>query len=672
MDNAASEPTQPSTPIRGHSAGVTVGSSAYASQSHAYNLTTRVFTAQNMGPHIKVDLQGAKECKVAEMIKFLFSFCKSDDKNFVADCNERHLNRAFRAAKEVAKNDSLKTKLSNFLNARSEAAMYDPFITKSDNKYGIRGSPRLETQAGPEDCPVWRSVEDTHSTGVEQPESEASGTIQKKEGSEQDAAGGLWPPVLQPDDPVNIQNGIYAAERLCCAPEITHSINFILRGSTLYITWSDRQGVIRTAGFDIIHNLPHFLLVLLILQRFDLGRWGLFTAFKESPITQSGAVRKRIYLEYTLNKDDPICIYPYQDPLHPPPINLVGRPTIVAGARKAASSQEPESDQEIRDANKLVAKFYWPEQTRVSEVKILEEAARIGDDNELVKNRIPTVVSHLDPPYITCSTRFIREFLGIETDGARVLRTVSSVTGHSGRRESSTGSISIDNLMYHPVTKRGVLNDFDLARSSTQVGSSRAKDNTGTRPFMALDLLSEEASKGQVKRLYRHDAESFAWCLVYICICMTKNERGEISTITPNPLFPWFDTATVCQASKQKANKMLELLAKTTIHASSTHFAAELCDLWITRFHDQESAMNVIVQDSSGSRLARFSLIPRKSRVYEEPSDREWFRQVCQVMFRALDTSNPAPISMPNPIFDQMVDHVLDKYQFVESVQPVE
>ena len=38
------------------------------------------------------------------------------------------------------------------------------------------------------------------------------------------------PPAIAEKHPVNVQNGIYAAERLSCSLEITHSINFILRG----------------------------------------------------------------------------------------------------------------------------------------------------------------------------------------------------------------------------------------------------------------------------------------------------------------------------------------------------------------------------------------------------------------------------------------------------------
>ena len=37
---------------------------------------------------------------------------------------------------------------------------------------------------------------------------------------------------------------------------------------------------------------------------------------------------------------------------------------------------------------------------------------------------IPTIIGHMDPPYLTCSTKIIRQFLGLDTDRARVLRVI--------------------------------------------------------------------------------------------------------------------------------------------------------------------------------------------------------------------------------------------------------
>jgi len=60
----------------------------------------------------------------------------------------------------------------------------------------------------------------------------------------------------------------------------------------------------------------------------------------------------------------------------------------------------------------------------------------------------------------------------------------------------------------------GVLNDYDL--SSTRQDGPSGNQRTGTVPFMAIDLLMEQALEGTVENLYRHDAESLIWVLVCV------------------------------------------------------------------------------------------------------------------------------------------------------------
>lgn len=191
----------------------------------------------------------------------------------------------------------------------------------------------------------------------------------------------------------------------------------------MYITWSDRENVIRSGGFDILKNLPHFLLVLLIIQRFDLARWGFFTEFTESPVVAENS-GKRI-LRATLEVNNVIYIYPYDDPIYGG-VNLVGRSTSAAGARREPGPDSNTSNsQMIRDGNDLAVKFSWPRKSRESEVKFIEKAKEIGQSNNLVKDHIPTVVGHLEPAYFTCSTRPIRQFLGLDFTGERVLRVIA-------------------------------------------------------------------------------------------------------------------------------------------------------------------------------------------------------------------------------------------------------
>jgi len=72
--------------------------------------------------------------------------------------------------------------------------------------------------------------------------------------------------------------------------------------------------------------------------------------------------------------------------------------------------------------------------------------------------------------------------------------------------------ISNGNLMYYRKNGHlfGVLIDFDLACLEGMPSENQRR--TGTRPFMASDLLLGE---GPFEHLYKHDAESFFWVAVY-------------------------------------------------------------------------------------------------------------------------------------------------------------
>ena len=65
---------------------------------------------------------------------------------------------------------------------------------------------------------------------------------------------------------------------------------------------------------------------------------------------------------------------------------------------------------------------------------------------------------------------------------------------------------------------KGVLNDFDLS-TVMEVDALTPRwtgyERTGTKPFMALDLLTEPGHSGVLPRLYRHELESFSWVLLW-------------------------------------------------------------------------------------------------------------------------------------------------------------
>ncbi|KAJ8474538.1 hypothetical protein ONZ51_g7141 [Trametes cubensis] len=103
-------------------------------------------------------------------------------------------------------------------------------------------------------------------------------------------------------------------------------------------------------------------------------------------------------------------------------------------------------------------------------------------------------------------------------------------------------AISLDNLIcssedQDPVC--AVLNDWDL-------GIDHAKDpnltHTGfevtvrTVPFMAIDLLTQEALDGEVAVLYRHDLEALIWVLIWAVCCY---DNGKMVYTVPQGIYNW-------------------------------------------------------------------------------------------------------------------------------------
>ena len=81
----------------------------------------------------------------------------------------------------------------------------------------------------------------------------------------------------------------------------------------------------------------------------------------------------------------------------------------------------------------------------------------------------------------------------------------------------------------------GVLNGFGFARLGDEEETG-GMNSRGARPFVALELSRPKGKHEKTPRLYRHDAESFAWSLFYLC-GGRQGEDGQIyPTVRKDPL----------------------------------------------------------------------------------------------------------------------------------------
>lgn len=104
------------------------------------------------------------------------------------------------------------------------------------------------------------------------------------------------------------------------------------------------------------------------------------------------------------------------------------------------------------------------------------------------------------------------------------------------------GDISEDNMMWDPVTQKPKLCDFHLSHfcDSSKLDGGKCfggSATAGTWRFMASELLTPHAMKGNVKRVYRHEVEAFVHVLVWV-VCRYADGNLKV----PPPLQEWNQT----------------------------------------------------------------------------------------------------------------------------------
>ncbi|KAG2034120.1 hypothetical protein BDR03DRAFT_965888 [Suillus americanus] len=309
-------------------------------------------------------------------------------------------------------------------------------------------------------------------------------------------------------------------------------ISYVVNNDIIYIWYFDREDAIQCAGINFIQDLPRFLVLLLAMQRMGDEQWGHNSKFTHVPGVSCDVVIGDVDLKFDLKSDTRTTHF-----------GLRGRATNVFSVQSKYLSDKKTRDICDNDTNELVAKLYWPEERRQSEDEILQNVYDIASKESTVKGHVPDMVWF--HKFDETSTTKIRRSLGVQDPdaerGSRVLyiivfRKLVPITSLSGDDFLSAWwqvvlchytlwnhnvhhrDVSPSNIMVYWLNGQwiGVLNDYDL--SSIKRDGPSGKERTGTVPFMAIDLLEEPGLEGKVSHLYRHDAESLVWVLVWVCL----------------------------------------------------------------------------------------------------------------------------------------------------------
>ncbi|KAG2083002.1 hypothetical protein BD769DRAFT_1682918 [Suillus cothurnatus] len=422
-------------------------------------------------------------------------------------------------------------------------------------------------------------------------------------------------PRINPDEPdVTVQTGLYAAEMFAANLAVNHLINLIVVDEVMWIWYYDRQGTIQSSGINFIQDLPRFMVLLYALQRFKLEDWGRNKDFL--PVQLEGKQCHELKIKDTeLGEVDLLLHTSHNDRVTH--YGLKGRATNVIPVTSEALAKKYTY---IQDG--MVAKIFWGEASRISEPKIMDRVKEIAKVHPTVQGHIPELLWHHTFTYPTSA---VREALGVPepTVGSRVLyilvfRKLHSITKLHGKEFFDVWrqcilchltlwkegvyhrDISPGNLIWYwrngkPI---GVLNDYDLSSLANVVGPQGNK-RTGTVPFMALDLLTAKAQRGEVRHLYRHDLESFMWGFAWVFL---RYRQGVLLPRKLRPLDEWA-TLDAVTCRKEKLSFLEDPFeyqppdlqtSESDIDWSSWQFLLECCGALDTAAYNRRNRVQLI------------------------------------------------------------------------------
>ncbi|KAG5638945.1 hypothetical protein H0H81_008445 [Sphagnurus paluster] len=190
------------------------------------------------------------------------------------------------------------------------------------------------------------------------------------------------------------------------------------------------------------------------------------------------------------------------------------------------------------DEPELVCKVYHLEMKRPNEgetLKLIYKKVQEADFSTM--KPLSYMDSYGDTP--SCTTSRVKTMLRIDWERHRTIRVIACeklqpITSQIGRAFMRAwlevvkchallwsigvryGKPSLWNIMYSGEHKCGVLTDFDLSilNSRRRVPGT---DRKGTKPFMAIELLSENDWQGNLSRQYHHELKPFVWILAFVC-----------------------------------------------------------------------------------------------------------------------------------------------------------
>jgi len=188
----------------------------------------------------------------------------------------------------------------------------------------------------------------------------------------------------------------------------------------------------------------------------------------------------------------------------------------------------------------------------------------------------------------------------------------------------------------------GVLNDYDLSSLANVVGP-QGNERTGTVPFMALDLLTAKAQRGEVKHLYRHDLESFMWVFAWVFL---RYRQGVLLPRKLRPLDEWATVGAVtCRKEKLAFLEDFYEYQPPDLQTSGSNIDWTLWEFLLECFE--------VLEIAASDRRGRMRHIRRQQRstegVVEQINAEETVSDMDDFLCKFTSTNGWAALSNPSP-----------------------
>ncbi|KAG2052938.1 hypothetical protein BDR06DRAFT_1055400 [Suillus hirtellus] len=330
--------------------------------------------------------------------------------------------------------------------------------------------------------------------------------------------------------------------------------------SSQYLSVSEKSKLLY-----FVQDLPHWFVLLLIMQQMGYKQLGLNRVFEPEPRFSGKVMIEDTQIDLELDA---------KSTEHVTHFSIHGHATTVFSVKSKVLSGLQRDPCLPNKPSELVAKLYWPEEMHQSELDIiLDKVYKIAQTDPDVQGHIPELVWFYK--FKETSTSKIRVALGLKDaeqveQGSHVLhitifRKIIPIMTLSGEdflaawwqvvkchRALWKGGmlhqdVSPRNLMvYHLCSQYiGILNNYNL--SSFKCNGPRGLKHMGMVPFMVVNLLTPHTMAGKVEHMYAHDAESLIWVLTWVSL---RYEGGNLLS-KDQPLEEWLKAdASLCQARK--------------------------------------------------------------------------------------------------------------------------